>query len=174
MLPRSSGTRRLAAVGPTGKGGSGGESRYESRDLVDWRKILSPSWRPGLDLGLALLRLLAGLSLSLAHGLGKVSDFSKFTASIAGRGFPLPGLLGPAAALSEFLGGLLLALGLFTRPAAAMVLVTMSVAAFGVHADDPFKKKELALLYGGVAVLFVVGGPGRYSLDQKISSRWNK
>jgi putative oxidoreductase len=120
------------------------------------------------DAALAAIRIFAGTTLALAHGLGKVSDLSRFTASVARRGFPLPELLGPAAALSEFAGGLLLALGLLTRPAATMVLVTMTVAAFGVHGGDPFKKKELALLYGSVALMFVIAGPGRYSADARI------
>jgi putative oxidoreductase len=43
----------------------------------------------------------------------------------------------------------------------------MIVAAFIVHFDDPFKNKELALLYlAGFLIIFIIG-PGKYSLDKK-------
>jgi putative oxidoreductase len=43
----------------------------------------------------------------------------------------------------------------------------MSVAAFIVHFDDPFKSKELALLYlAGYLIIFVIG-PGKYSIDKR-------
>jgi putative oxidoreductase len=73
--------------------------------------------------------------------------------------------------LSEVLGGLLLALGLFARPAAACVAVTMLVAAFVVHAGDPFGRRELALAYACVAIGVLLAGPGRYSLDAWWRSR---
>jgi len=43
----------------------------------------------------------------------------------------------------------------------------MSVAAFMVHAADPFSQKELALLYLLAFLMVVFVGPGKYSLDKK-------
>ena len=80
------------------------------------------------DLGLLVLRLGIGLTLALAHGLGKLPPSDGFIEGTAAMGFPLPVLFAWAAALSEFLGGLLLAVGLATRPAAVFVSVTMAVA----------------------------------------------
>jgi len=122
----------------------------------------------GLDVALLILRAGFGLSLAFAHGLGKVGDLAKFTAGVAARGIPMPGVLAPAAALSEFLGGILLALGLLTRPAALFVFVTLCVAAFHVHGGDPFRKKELALAFALVALAVMLAGPGRFSLDAKL------
>jgi putative oxidoreductase len=120
-----------------------------------------------LDLGLLLLRLGAGLMLAFGHGLRKINDLGGFTASVARHGLPLPELLGPAAAASEFFGGLLVALGLFTRPSAVFVAITMAVAAFWVNGESPFAKQELALLYGCAALTLVLSGPGAYSVDAR-------
>jgi putative oxidoreductase len=123
------------------------------------------------DLGLALVRVGFGLSLALAHGLGKLSHPDQFVNGLTQGGFPAPALLGWVAILSEFAGGLLLALGLLTRPAAAFVIGTLGVAAFHVHGADPYQKKELALAYVVVGLAFLIAGPGRYSLDALLARR---
>ena len=133
-----------------------------------WRRLLTQTSPLGIDLGLLVVRASFGLALALAHGYGKLVNPERFIQGLTTRGFPLPGFFGWAAIVSEFVGGLLLALGLLTRPAAALVLVTLSVAAFDVHADDPFKKKELALAYAVVGLALLVTGAGRLSLDQHL------
>lgn len=87
-------------------------------------------------------------------------------------GFPLPGLFAWAAALSEFLGGILVALGLATRPAAFFVFATMAVAAFIRHAPDPFRVKELALAYWTMAGTLILMGGGPWSLDALLCRLW--
>jgi putative oxidoreductase len=134
-------------------------------------RFMKPSSRGATDAALLILRLCAGLSLAFGHGLSKVLTLGKFIASVERHGFPLPQVFGPAAALSEFLGGILLALGLATRPAATLVLATMLGAAFQVHAHDPFSEKELAFAYALVAIAVLVAGPGRYSLDARLEKR---
>ena len=135
-----------------------------------WGRLRSSS-PAGHELGLALVRLGFGASLALAHGVPKLTNAHGFVGRLAQGGFPAPSLFGWAAILSELVGGLLLALGLLTRPAAAFVLVTLAVAAFHVHAADPFGKKELALAYVLVALATLVAGPGRFSLDAALASR---
>jgi putative oxidoreductase len=126
---------------------------------------LSDSSPKARAVGLLVLRIWFGLVLAFGHGLAKVADLPSFVAKVGAQGFPLPGLLAPAAALSEFVGGLLLAIGLASRPAALFVVVTMLVAALHVHASDPFTKKELAFAYGVAALTVLVGGPGHFSVD---------
>lgn len=123
------------------------------------------------DLGLLVVRVWFGLVLAFGHGLSKITGLEAFVAGVANRGIPLPGLLGPAAALSEFAGGILLALGLASRVAAVFVLVTMLVAALFVHAADPFAKKEFALAYAIAALAILIAGPGRFSLDARLFAR---
>src|SRR4029453_12776531 len=126
---------------------------------------LSTFWA---NLGLALLRIVPGLSLSLGHGLGKLPPSEKFVAGVQELGFPLPVFFSWAAGLSECVGGLLLASGFFTRPAAFFVLCTLSTAFFLRHAADPFQKKELALLYGIIALAVFLIGSGRFGVDALI------
>ncbi len=118
------------------------------------------------DLGLLVFRLFIGLSMAFAHGLSKVPPSSMFIDGVAGMGFPLPTLFAWGAGLSELLGGLLIAVGLFTRPAALSLGVTMAIAAFVAHAADPFERKEMALLYLVACVLLCFQGAGRFSLDR--------
>ncbi len=120
------------------------------------------------NLGLAALRLFAGFSLMYAHGLGKMPPSERFIAGTAEMGFPMPWLFAWAAALSETVGGVLMAIGLATRPAALFVACTVGTAAFVRHAADPFARKELAFLFFFTAMLFLCTGGGRFSLDRLI------
>lgn len=117
------------------------------------------------DVGLLALRLFTGLALAFAHGLGKFPPSERFIAGVATMGFPVPALFAWAAAGAELIGGILLAIGLFTRPSAFLILATMATAGFIRHAPDPFSGKEKALLFGAVALLFLLAGAGRYSVD---------
>jgi putative oxidoreductase len=123
------------------------------------------------DIGLLLLRLFAGLALALAHGLGKLPPQDGFVGAIRGFGFPAPELFAWLSGLAEFGGGLLLAAGLLTRPVAALIVVNMMVAVLFAHAGDPFARRELAILFGFVALLHVFVGAGRYSVDALLRRR---
>lgn len=75
------------------------------------------------------------------------------------------------AVIGEVVGPLLIIPGILTRLATIPVLSTMSVAAFIVHGDDPFKSMEMALLYLAGFLTILVFGPGRYSVDQLIGRK---
>lgn len=121
--------------------------------------------------GWTLVRVVFGLTLALGHGLSKVTgDMSRFAEGVANLGFPFPLFFAWCASLAEFLGGLLVAVGLFTRPAAAFAGFTMLVALFR-HRADPFGRMELALLYLTVMVAVVLVGAGPWSLDARLRRR---
>lgn len=144
------------------------------------------------DWGLFLLRL-TGFGLALAHGLGKVMGLvagtSQLPAAVEKLGFPLPGVFAWAAALGELLGGLLVAIGLFTRVGAAFAAFTMFVAAFLQHhafakllvnlrlryvSEETLKawgNPELALMYLVVMLAVLIMGPGRIAFDSAIGKR---
>ncbi len=126
------------------------------------------------NVGLAILRVISGLSIAFGHGIGKIPPSAGLVAGTAKLGFPLPEFFAWAAAFGEFGGGLLLALGLLTRPGTFLMGFTMMVAAFGVHAADPFGIKEMALLYLAIAVMFLLVGSGKYGVDACIRSRYTR
>nr|BFD58539.1 hypothetical protein CKG001_06460 [Bdellovibrio sp. CKG001]BFD61967.1 hypothetical protein BdHM001_06480 [Bdellovibrio sp. HM001] len=123
------------------------------------------------DMALTILRVFIGLAMAFSHGLGKLPPPEMLVSGVASLGFPMPEFFAWCAGLAEFVGGILLALGLLTRPAAAFVVFTMAVAAFGVHAADPFIKKEMSLLYLFASLFFVIHGAGRWSIDHKLTSK---
>ena len=118
------------------------------------------------DLGLFILRVFAGTSLALAHGLAKVPPSGDFTGSVVRMG--LPGEMAYLSAFVEFVGGLALAAGFMTRPAALAIALNMSAAGFVSHAADPYSRAELAFLFLAVAVMFAFVGGGRLSVDRLI------
>ncbi len=123
------------------------------------------------DSAVLLLRLWLG-GMMILHGYGKVfGGVDKLTERVESMGFPAPELFAWAAALSEFGGGILLIIGLFTRPAAIFVFFTMFTAAFIRHFDDPFGKKELALTYMVLALVLLIAGPGRFGMDRQLFGR---
>jgi putative oxidoreductase len=122
-------------------------------------------------LALLGLRLFIGLSMAFAHGLGKMPPEEMFIGYLGSMGLPFPILLAWMAALAEFVGGILIAIGFLTRPAALSLVVTMAVAAFMAHAADPYAKKEMALVFMTVFAFIFVTGAGKFALDNKISLR---
>ncbi len=121
--------------------------------------------------GLTLLRVFVGVSLAFTHGHLKIPPSEGLITSTANLGFPMPTLFAWAAAMSEFMGGILLALGLATRVAGFFICSTMLVAILGVHAADPFQKKELAFLYLFVAGAFMIKGANDWSIDGLLRKR---
>lgn len=121
------------------------------------------------DLGLLWLRVLMGCGIAY-HGYGKVfgGHVSMLAEGLAKMGFPMPLYFAWAAALAEFLGGIFIAVGFQTRAAAFFVFVTMSVAAFKVHANDPFEVKELALAFWTMAGTLILTGGGPYTVEVKL------
>ena len=116
-------------------------------------------------LGLLWLRLTAGGMMLVAHGWPKLMAIHELV-----ERFPDP--LGIGSATSAILAvgaeagcSLLLICGLWTRWAAVPLIVTMLVAAFLVHGDDPWAKKEFALVYMVPFVTLALMGPGEWSVD---------
>ena len=124
------------------------------------------------DQGLLILRVGIGL-MFMWHGFPKVAAGSEVWTNLGGALSTMginfaPTFMGFMAAISELLGGLLLLLGLFTRPACLFLLITMVVAALmHINGGDPFTAYshalEAAILF--LSLLFI--GPGKLSFDEK-------
>jgi putative oxidoreductase len=70
------------------------------------------------------------------------------------------------AAFAEAICSILIALGLFTRLATIPLIITMITAVVIVHGEDPFGRKELALLYLLIYITLLVFGGGSWSADK--------
>lgn len=70
--------------------------------------------------------------------------------------------------LGEFFAPLLVILGFQTRLAASVSAVTMLVAAFGAHINDPLADKEHSLLFAIGFIYIFISGAGKYSLSQML------
>lgn len=117
------------------------------------------------NLGLTLLRVFAGLAMAFGHGLGKLPPGQGLIDRASQIGFPMPVAFAWAAGLSEFLGGIFLAIGLFTRVSGFFIGAVMLTALLGVHAADPFAQQEKAFLFLFIAIAFMLKGAGDWSID---------
>ena len=117
---------------------------------------------------LGILRIMSGL-LFLAHGTQKFLSFP--AGEMAGYGWTF-GSAGAFAGIIELVTGALIALGLFTRPAAFLASGTMAVAYFMAHMPKNFwpinNGGDAAILYCFVFLYFVFAGAGAFSLDSKL------
>lgn len=123
------------------------------------------------DIGILLLRLGVG-GLMLTHGIPKLmrlfgSEPIQFADPI-GIGVEASLTL---AVFSEVICSILIIVGLATKLASIPLIITMAVAFFVIHADDPFQRKELALFFLIVYVVLLFTGSGKYSLDHYFLKR---
>jgi putative oxidoreductase len=118
-------------------------------------------WSPRV---LSVLRIVTAL-LFIEHATMK---FFAFPAPLPGMSGPLPGII-IAAGLIELVAGTLIALGLFTRPAAFIASGEMAAAYFMGHAPQGFwpalNQGEAAIMFCFVFLYLVFQGPGSWSLD---------
>jgi putative oxidoreductase len=124
-----------------------------------------------LDYIILLLRITVAVFM-ITHAIPKMNKL------IAGGEiqFPDPLGMGPTVSLvlavfAELICSILIGFGFLTRLAAFPLIITMAVAAFIVHAGDPFKQKELSLMYLVLYIILFFIGSGKYSVDYFISKK---
>jgi putative oxidoreductase len=119
------------------------------------------TWSPRL---LSVLRIMTAL-MFLQHGTAKYLGFPKVEAF---DNLQFMSLLGASGVL-ELVGGLLILIGLFTRPVAFILSGFMAVAYFMAHAPQGFypllNQGELAVLYCFIFLYLSVAGGGAWSAD---------
>lgn len=117
------------------------------------------------DFALLIVRLLAG-GMMLTHGIPKIGR-------LLGEGpvkFADPFGLGPEISLvmaifAEVVCAILIMIGFKTRLATIPLMGTMLVAAFYAHWDDPFRDKELSLVYFTAYLGILISGSGKYAIN---------
>jgi putative oxidoreductase len=119
------------------------------------------------DVTLTLLRITTGF-LFMPHGAQKLFG------ALGGEAAPLVSLFGFAGVL-EFFGGILILLGIFTRPVAFVLSGQMAVAYWMAHGHRALlpiaNGGELAVLYCFVFLFFFANGGGEFSVDGWLSRR---
>ncbi len=120
------------------------------------------------------LRLAVGV-IFIAHGrqklFGGLSGFGQYLESL---GVPLPGIFAVLVALVEFLGGICLLLGLFTRWAALLLAINMLVAILRVHLPHGLTGPggfEFPLVLLAAALSLALTGPQKLSLERSLLRR---
>lgn len=145
------------------------------------RLIFRPNQSANLSFQIpwTILRVVAGIVM-IHNGLDKLANIESFAqAYVAYLGLPFPITLSYMAAFTELIGAPLVALGLFTRPAALGLFSTMLVAMYH-HisvAGLSIPYLELSALYAATFLFFVVNGAGQFSIDaliaKSISGLWS-
>jgi putative oxidoreductase len=112
-------------------------------------------------------------------GWGKLHNLAKITGFFASLNLPVPGFTAPAVSLLEFVGGILLMLGLFSRPVAFLLACNMFVAYWTADHDaltsvfsDPGKfyvADPYTFLFASLIVL--IFGAGFFAVDTLISKQ---
>jgi putative oxidoreductase len=139
-------------------------------DLASW--LLQP-WHWNLAIGIG--RVAIGVCFVI-HGLGKLGivgtgNMAGFVEYLRSLGVPMPHVQARMAMLSELCGGSLLALGLLTRPACLLLIVTMIVAGRLGHKGAGYlitnnpPGAEYTINLAVICGLFLLTGPGMVSLD---------
>jgi len=123
------------------------------------------------DMALGVLRIVAGL-LFLAHGTQKFLYFPEGERAGGGWALNNPGAF---AGIIEIVCGLLIVIGLLTRPAAFLASGTMAVAYWMAHAPQNFfpinNGGDAAILFCFVFLYIVFAGPGAWSVDNVLGRR---
>jgi len=119
-----------------------------------------------IDIALLLLRVTFGGLMLYSHGWGKLMTLL----GDAPINFADPIGIGMTATLclaifAEVICAFLIVIGCLTRAATIPLIVTMLIAIFIVHINDPFSRIEFALLYLAPFIALLLTGAGSYSID---------
>jgi putative oxidoreductase len=125
-------------------------------------------------LALLVLRVALG-AIMIAHGKEKVfGGMAKHIAMVHSLGVPAPTFMAYLSAGTEFVGGILLVIGLFTRIASFATLIDMLVAIFKVHIKNGFTGQgnyQFPLALGVIAFALIFYGAGPIALDWALGKK---
>lgn len=120
-----------------------------------------------------ILRVVAGLLL-VTHGYGKILDPFGAAGMVEGLGFYPGAFWSLLLSATEFFGGILIVIGLFTRPAAfaAMIVLAVTVYFHGVVQGEGVMGAEKSILWTLIMFYFVIRGANAHSVDAKIGRQF--
>lgn len=154
------------------------KSNYFFREVIVLKKILLFKYLPAnIDAGLLALRIIAGTSIFLKHGIEKLFHFSETAALMASRHHFVAaiGLTGSVlcAAFADVICAALIVAGLATRWSALISLLNLLVAWVVVLQMPYFSNSpvgqathgEMIVAYSAAMIMLVCAGGGKYSID---------
>lgn len=120
-----------------------------------------------------VLRVVAGLAL-VTHGWGKIGDPFGAAGMVEGLGFYPGAFWSLMLALTEFVGGMLIAIGLLTRPAsfAAMFVLLVTVYFHWIVRGEGYSGAEKSILWAAIFLFFAIRGANRHSVDAKLGKEF--
>jgi putative oxidoreductase len=166
MIPRATGFREGTVMSTI----TSGDTTPEPRPLLP---ALGRYYGFTSDLAYLIVRVTAGLML-IPHGWPKV--FTRGASGVATMltGYGIPAAL-PFAYLImalETIGGILIAIGLFTRPVAALLVIEFLVIIFVAHWPRGYSVGaggiEFPLMWGLILLAILLRGGGPWSVDRKL------
>jgi putative oxidoreductase len=143
----------------------------------DQQNLIIPALRP-LYSGLSttaetVLRLVAGLAM-VTHGWPKITNPFGSVGMVESLGFVPGALWSPLLAGTEFFGGILLAIGFLTRPAAFGCFIVLCVTTYfhWVVQAEGYSGAEKSILWAAMMLFFVIRGGNAHSVDAKIGRQF--
>lgn len=121
------------------------------------------------DAAETMLRAVAGIFLTI-HGSQKITDPFGAAEMVEGLGFYPGAFWSLLLSCTEFFGGIFIAIGLLTRPAAfaGMFVLLVTVWFHWVTIGEGFSGAEKSLLWAAILLFFVIRGGNRHSVDARI------
>lgn len=119
------------------------------------------------DLSLAALRMLTGgfLIYGTLDNVMSAARMEEFEGFLAAHNFFLPEIMAPLSVYAQFLGGILLILGLLTRWTGLVIAFNFVVAVWMVHWPQEFRLWWPAIVLVFLGLHFACRGAGRWSID---------
>jgi len=138
----------------------------QNRLIVPALGGLYASLREGAE---TLLRVVAGLAL-VTHGWGKITNPFGAAGMVESLGFYPGEFWSLMLAVTEFFGGILIAIGLLTRPAsiAAMFVLLVTVYFHWIVRSEGYAGAEKSILWAAIFFYFAIRGGNRHSVDARL------
>lgn len=119
---------------------------------------------PAFNLGMFILRVMLGIMM-MNHGYSKLIIYNELKTGFMTFMGLSPAISASLIIFAELVCGFFLVIGLFTRFATIPIIIGMFVASFIAMGGDFFGKAELPIFYLASAIVVLLCGPGRISVD---------
>jgi len=135
--------------------------------------ILGRIYRPLSELAETILRVVAGGAL-VTHGWGKIQDPFGNVGLVESLGFYPGEVWSLLLSITEFFGGLFLAVGFLTRPAALGAFFVLCVTSYfhWIVKAEGWMGAEKSVIWASIMLFFVIRGANRHSVDARIGRQF--